>query len=213
MMFEDLWGPLSSMLRVLHTGGVNQEHFDLHHQRCKSRCNLHLDLHQQRRESRCNLHLNLHKSDARECFNQNLRGLHWGFWGGKTHPFEGVGCHRFEVVGKHRVEGVDFGSPNCPESIFTPGQFFGSFDAWGSRTEPLFLRIALWGPKIANRRFKAILANRSHMLKIGVFLRIDSRESIRANRPDSRCESPGHLSRRFTALEGAGIREKLKGNN
>ena len=45
---------------------------------------------------------------------------------------EGVGCHRFEVVGEHRVEGVDFGSPNCPESIFTPGQFFGSFDALGS---------------------------------------------------------------------------------
>ena len=35
------------------------------------------------------------------------------------------------MVGKHRVEGVDFGSPNCPESIFTPGKFFGSFDALG----------------------------------------------------------------------------------
>ena len=35
------------------------------------------------------------------------------------------------MVGKHRVEGVDFGSPNCPESIFTLGQFFGSFDALG----------------------------------------------------------------------------------
>ena len=35
------------------------------------------------------------------------------------------------MVGEHRVEGVDFGSPNCPESIFTPGQFFGSFDALG----------------------------------------------------------------------------------
>ena len=35
------------------------------------------------------------------------------------------------MVGEHRVEGVDFGSPNCPESIFTPGQFFGSLDALG----------------------------------------------------------------------------------
>ena len=43
------------MLRVLHTGGANQERVDLHHQRCKSRCNLPL---------------NLHKSDARECLNQ-----------------------------------------------------------------------------------------------------------------------------------------------
>ena len=31
-------------------------------------------------------------------------------------------------------------------------------------------------------------------MKLGVFLRIDSRKSIRANRPDSRCESWGHLS-------------------
>ena len=30
-------------------------------------------------------------------------------------------------------------------------------------------------------------------MKIGVLLRIDSRELIHANRPDSRCESPGHL--------------------
>ena len=50
------------------------------------------------------------------------------------------------------------------------------------------------GPKIANRRFEAIRANPSRVMKIGVFLRIHSRESIRANRPDSRCESLGHLS-------------------
>ena len=31
-------------------------------------------------------------------------------------------------------------------------------------------------------------------MKTGVLLRIDSRELIRANRPDLRCESPGHLS-------------------
>ena len=47
-----------------------------------------------------------------------------------------------------------------------------------------------------NRRFEAIRANRSHVMKLGFFffLRIDSRESICADRPDSRCESPGHLS-------------------
>ena len=47
------------------------------------------------------------------------------------------------MVGKHRVEGVDFGSPNCPESIFTSGQFFGSFDALGRRstdTQPWKIR-------------------------------------------------------------------------
>ena len=40
------------------------------------------------------------------------------------------------------------------------------------------------GLKIANRRFEAIRSNRSHVMKIGFcFLRIDSRESIRAHRP------------------------------
>ena len=37
------------------------------------------------------------------------------------------------------------------------------------------------------RRFTRIASN---VKKIGVFLRINSRESIPANRPDSRCESP-----------------------
>ena len=39
----------------------------------------------------------------------------------------------------------------------------------------------------------AICANRSNVMKIEVFLRIDSRKSILANCPDSRCESTGHL--------------------
>ena len=57
-----------------------------------------------------------------------------------------------------------------------------------------FLRISIRGAKkIANRRFEAIRANRSHVMNIGVLLRIDLRESIRANGPDSHCESPGHL--------------------
>ena len=59
---------------------------------------------------------------------------------------------------------------------------------------PFFANRASGGLKIANRRFEAIRANRSNIMKIGVSLRIDLRESIRANRPDSRCESPGHLS-------------------
>ena len=46
-----------------------------------------------------------------------------------------------------------------------------------------FLQIALRGVKV--RMFEA---NRSHVMKIGFFC-----ESIRANRPDSRCELPGHL--------------------
>ena len=51
----------------------------------------------------------------------------------------------------------------------------------GSRTEPLILRIALRGGlRVANRRFEAIRANRSHVMKIGVVLRIDSRESPRS---------------------------------
>ena len=43
---------------------------------------------------------------------------------------------------------------------------------------------------ISNRRFKTIRANNSIAVKIGLFLRTDSRESP----GDSRCESPGHLS-------------------
>ena len=45
---------------------------------------------------------------------------------------------------------------------------------------PLFANRASEGLKIANRRFEAIRANRSHVMKIGVCLRIDSRESTRA---------------------------------
>ena len=58
---------------------------------------------------------------------------------------------------------------------------------------PFFCELRFGGLKIANRSFEAIRANRWHIMKIGVFLRIDSCEAIRANRPDSRCESPGHL--------------------
>ena len=75
----------------------------------------------------------------------------------------------------------------------------------GSQTEPSFLRIALRGAKkIANHRFEAIRANRLHVMNIVFFfLRIDSRESIGANRPDSRCESPGHLGSSGETGEGA----------
>ena len=47
----------------------------------------------------------------------------------------------------------------------------------GSLTEPLFCESRFGGLKIANRRFEAIRANRSHVMKIGVFC-----ESIRTNR-------------------------------
>ena len=52
----------------------------------------------------------------------------------------------------------------------------------GSQAEPLFYCESCFGGgglKIANRRFEAIRANCSHVLKIRVFLRIDSRESPR----------------------------------
>ena len=47
-----------------------------------------------------------------------------------------------------------------------------------SRTELLFCESRFRWLKIANRRFEAIRANRPHIMKIEVFLRIDSRESI-----------------------------------
>ena len=77
----------------------------------------------------------------------------------------------------------------------------------GSRTEPRFCESRFGGAKVANRRFQAIRANRSHVMKTGFylfFLRIGSRESIHANRPDSRCESPGHLSSRLIIFFGGG---------
>ena len=46
----------------------------------------------------------------------------------------------------------------------------------GSRIEPLFRELRFGGLKVANRRFEAIRANRSNVKKIGVVLRIDSRE-------------------------------------
>ena len=49
----------------------------------------------------------------------------------------------------------------------------------GSRTEPLSCESRFGGLKVANRRFEAIRANRSHVARIGVSLRIDSRESSR----------------------------------
>ena len=40
----------------------------------------------------------------------------------------------------------------------------------GSRTEPLFCESRFGGLKVANRRFEAIRANRSHAMKNRVFL-------------------------------------------
>ena len=47
----------------------------------------------------------------------------------------------------------------------------------GSRTGPLFCESRFVAANIANRGFEAIRANRSHVMKIGVSLRLDSRES------------------------------------
>ena len=47
---------------------------------------------------------------------------------------------------------------------------------------------------------RVIRANRADAIKIGVWLANDSRELIRANRPDSRCESPVPLSLLFFFL-------------
>ena len=49
----------------------------------------------------------------------------------------------------------------------------------GSRTEPIALYpTSLRGLKVANRRFEAIRASRLNVVKMEVFLRIDSREKI-----------------------------------
>ena len=65
----------------------------------------------------------------------------------------------------------------------------------GCRTEQAFVQIAFRGTnRLPLCSFEAIRANRSNVIKIGFLLRIDSREAIRANRPDSRCEASGHLS-------------------
>ena len=47
--------------------------------------------------------------------------------------------------------------------------------------------------------------NRSDFMKIGALLRIDSRESIHANRPDSRCESPEPSEVSFSVGENLGF--------
>ena len=69
------------------------------------------------------------------------------------------------------------------------------------RTNRLILanrfRVPELNPFFANRAsggYKWRIAGlRRHIMKIGIFLRMHSHELIRANRPDLRCESPGHL--------------------
>ena len=71
-----------------------------------------------------------------------------------------------------------------------------------------FLRITLQGVKNCELQISGNSRESLERYELGIFLRIDSRESIRANRPDSRCESPGHLSFRifftFSSISGAG---------
>ena len=61
---------------------------------------------------------------------------------------------------------------------------------------PFVANRAVGGLKNVNCRFEAIRANRSHVMEIVFFffLRVDSRESVRRNCPDSHREPPGHLS-------------------
>ena len=64
-----------------------------------------------------------------------------------------------------------------------------------SRAEPFVCELLFGGLNIANdRRFEAIRANRSGVMKVGFAQQINLRESIHTNRPDSRCESLGHVS-------------------
>ena len=56
---------------------------------------------------------------------------------------------------------------------------------------PILCESRFGGLKSANRRFEAIRANRSHVMKIGIILRIA---------PKSRCESPGHRARKFLKM-------------
>ena len=62
---------------------------------------------------------------------------------------------------------------------------------------PFFANRASGGLKIANRRFEAIRSNRSHVMKIGVFLRIDSRESPRFA---LRIAGPSEFFRNFSGV-------------
>ena len=80
-------------------------------------------------------------------------------------------------------------------------------------SEPLFWESRFGRLNIAKRRFEAIRANRSHIMQIGGFHRIDSRESIRANRPDSPCESPGQLSSGNRKELGNNLRATAKEQN
>ena len=59
----------------------------------------------------------------------------------------------------------------------------------GSRTEPLLLRIAFWD----TQHCESQVLRKRYENSLFFIMQIDCRESIRANRPDSCCESAGHL--------------------
>ena len=99
----------------------------------------------------------------------------------------GIGFARSARPGKscvsREVEGLRW--PDSCESIRRSGDSRESFQ--GSRTEPPFCESRFRALKLANRRFEAIRVNRSNVLKIGAFLRIDSCEwphcALRIARP------------------------------
>ena len=82
------------------------------------------------------------------------------------------------------------------------------------RTEPCFCESRFEGLKIANRRFEAIRANRSIIMKIGVFLRIDSRESprfaLRIARPSKVRTGSPHRKKGMSFKNGSQNRRRVK---
>ena len=96
---------------------------------------------------------------ARAFLHGNLREFLWQFKGIQGNSW-GISANRFA------------------DSLASPD--LASHESFqGSRTEPPFFgESGFGGQKNANRRFEAIRENRSHVMKIGVFLRSDSRESV-----------------------------------
>ena len=84
--------------------------------------------------------------------------------------------------------------PDSRESIrrFARIAWFSRIVSGFSNWTP-FLRIALQGAKNCESQVWGDSRESLARYENRYFLRIDSRESICANRPDSRCESPGHL--------------------
>ena len=130
MLFEDLWGPLSTMLRVLHTGGANQEHFDLHHHGanpgaiCTSICT----------NSGANpgaictpIYINLMQENASI---KNLRGLHWGFEGVKLTLLRGLDVIDLRWLESIELRGWILARQIAPSQFLPRGSFLARLMPW-----------------------------------------------------------------------------------